>query len=213
MNETNAKKKRIYGAIAAALVLAAALLLILSGGSHAPVFAEFSAPNALDGAETCYLNALAVLDRYAEQPDREAPAELLLASFRAADETEVLVSVLTEPDDPLYARLSPYYRNDAHTTKLIELSGYFFCEPLNRHNKGASEAFLEDAAAYTEWRQDAHDAVSVPVVLRFAGETETAYEAALREQNRGTVITIVALFVLAAACGVRILTLRKPKRA
>ena len=211
MNERIAKQKVIFGAIAAALVLAAALLLLLEGGRKAPVFAEFSEAGALDGSTDCYLNALQILDRYAEEPDKAEPDELLLASFRDRDETEVLLSLLVASDEPLYRQLSPYFAESDQKTELAVLSGYFFCEPLNRHNKSAVNAFAADADDYIAWRDSADPGVKNPVVLRFAGETEAAYEAACRAKYRGTAITVLVLLALAIACGVRILFLRENK--
>ena len=211
LNGSSAKKKTIYGVIAAALVLAAGMLLLLNGSRKAPVFAEFSASDALDGSADCYLNELAVLDRYAEEPNKEKPSELLLVSFRDRDETEVLVSLLVESDEPLYERLSAYYAESDQKTELAVLSGYFFCEPLARRNKSAEHAFTSDADDYAAWKQSAEPIVKNPVVLRFAGETETAYREAIRRENRGTVIAVVALFILAGAFGVAMLTLREKK--
>ncbi len=213
MNPSSSKSRMAYGAIAAALVLAASLLLLLTGSRKAPVFAEFAASDALDGSADCCLNALTVLDRYAEEPDRERPSELLLASYRDRDETEGLISLLVEPDEPLYAALSPYFAAGESHIEAAILSGYFFCEPLNRNNKGAEEAFGADADAYIAWRTDESPAYRNPVVLRFAGDTEAAYDAACKKANRGTVITVVVLFALALACGVRLFTIREKKAA
>ncbi len=208
MNETDAKKRFIYGALLGSLILAACVLLILQEKAKPVLFPEFSASDALDGGADCYLNALQVLDRYAEEPDRKNPSELLLVSYRDRDENEVLLSLLVEPDEALYARLSPYYAGGEAKREMFTLSGYFFCEPLNAHNKGATSAFDADAQEYIAWKGEEGIAVN-PVVLRFAGTTEADYEAARRGKNLGNVLTVVVLFVLAAACGVRLLTLKK----
>lgn len=212
MNESNAKKRMVYGAIAAALVLAGALFLILQSPHKAVVFPDFSAADALDGKSDCFCNALCVLDRYAEEPNRAQPAELLLASYRDRDEREVLVSLLVESDEALYERLAPYFSEGSNKTELVMLSGYFFCEPLNRYNAGASDAFEADANDYIAWKGEG-ETVQNAVLLRYAGATEADYAASVRQRNGGDTVLVIVLFVLAAACGIRILTLSKTKTA
>ncbi len=209
MNETNAKKRSIYGAIAAALLLAAVFFL-LQGRNRTVIFPEFSASDALDGNADCYLNELTVLDRYAEEPNRDRPSEMFLTSYPDRDDREVLISLLVEPDDPFYERLLSYYADADGKSEIVTLSGYFFCEPLEKHNAGAADAFNADADDYIAWKNDA-EAYKNPVVLRFAGATEAEYNDAQRRENRGNVIAVILLFVLSTACGIRIFTLREPK--
>ena len=211
MNETDAKKRFIYGALAAALVLAASLLLLLKSGNRSVAFPEFQKADALDGRQDCYFNELDVLDRYAEEQGKAKPSELLLAGYKDSDENETLLSLLIEPDESLYERLAPYYAESDAKTELITLSGYFFCEPLNTHNAGAESAFRSDADEYLAWKGET--GVKIPVVLRFAGATEAEYRAAKRAENRSNTVMSIVLFVLAAACGVRLLTLREKKTA
>ena len=64
---------------------------------------------------------------------------------------------------------------------------------------------------YLAWKGET--GVKIPVVLRFAGATEAEYRAAKRAENRGNTVMSIVLFVLAAACGVRLLTLREKKTA
>ena len=192
-------------------MLAASLLLLLKSGNRSVAFPEFLKADALDGRQDCYFNELDVLDRYAEEQGKAKPSELLLAGFKDSDEIETLVSLLVEPDEPLYERLAAYYHAGESKTELVTLSGYFFCEPLKTHNKGAEDAFLSDADEYLAWKGEA--GCKAPVVLRFAGETEADYQAAKRTENRGNTILSIALFALSAVCGVRILTLTKKKRA
>ena len=209
MNETTAKKRMIYGAVAAALVLAGAFLL-LQGKSKTVIFPEFSASDALNGSANCYLNELKVYDRYAEEPDKESPAELLLVGFSDRDDNEVLASLLVEPKEPLYTRLSAYYAQSENKTELMILSGYFFCEPMQKHNADAADAFEMDANAYIAWKGDP-SVCKIPVVLRFAGETEKDYKSSIRKENLPNVLTVIVLFLLAFVCGIRIWTLRVKK--
>lgn len=210
MNDSNAKKRLIYGAIASALILAGAVLLFLQGGRKAPVFAEFSPSEALDGSAPCYFNALDVLDRFAEEPDKAQPSQLLLVRYYDRDETEVLVSLLVEQQEGLYETLSGYFNDGDATIELKTLSGYFLCEPLKTYNRSAVSLFEADAAAYLAW-SGTEQAYANPVVLRFAGETEEIFETTVRRENRGTWITVGVMALLALACGVRILTLRAKK--
>ncbi len=205
-------KKLIYGAIAAACVLAASMLLMLGGGRRAVAFAEFSPYSAFDAGVDCYINELTVLDRYAEETGKARPSELLLVRFSDSGDVCVLLSLLVEPSDAIYEPLSPYFCEDEHETALTMLSGYFFCEPLHAHNVSANEPFYEDAARYAEWTEE-DDVHPIGAVLRYAGGTEPEYEAAQRRANLPNTILIVALLVLAAGAGIRLLTLRSAKPA
>ncbi len=212
MNKSDEKKRIVYGGLAFSFFAAAAVLLLFLRGRTDPVFAEFSAADALDGQADCYLNTLDVLDRYAEQTTGKAPSELLLVRYYDRDETEVLLSLMVEPDEPLYAMLSPYFAEGDAEHAMATISGYFFCEPLKTNNKSAVPAFSEEAAAYAAWQEEALTYAN-PVVLRYAGDREEAYAAAKRAQNRGTRIMIIVLGVLATACGLRLLTLRRKNAA
>ncbi len=202
----------IYGVIASAITLAGMILLLLQGKSKTVIFPEFSASDVLDGKSDCCINALQVLDRYAEEANKQDPSELFLVSYSDRDDREVLMSLLVEADEPLYEQLSAYYSQQDGKTALAVLSGYFICEPLDKHNADASAAFEADATDYAAWKSDSN-LYRNPVVLRYAGESEEDYHASVRKDHLIDTIVIIVLFAVAAMCGIRVLTLRETKTA
>lgn len=191
---------------AAACLIAAAFLLILKYSRSAPVFAEFSESDALNGKSDCYLNTLTVLDRYAERSDRESPTQLLLVMYPDRNDRPVVLSLRTESGDPLYAKLSPFWSNEAEQTPTVDISGYFFTEKLSRQGDGAEQAFHTEADAFGEWyAQNVGDAVTQrEVVLIWAGETEQAYELAVREKTKGLAAAAIVFASVGVLCALMI---------
>ena len=206
---------RLLLCCAAVCLLGAALLLILRRSRPAPVFAEFSESGAIKGTSDCYLNELTVLDRYAEKEGNGGKSQLLLVTYADMDDQPVVLSLLAEEGDPLYARLSPYYSETEPSDTLISVSGYFFTGMLARQGSGAEEAFRSDAAAFAEWYAEKYGGTvaTSEIVLTFAGETEDAYEEAVRIKtsrlSRLAIVLIAAGVLCAAGIPIRAEVLKR----
>lgn len=181
---------RILLCCAAICLIVAALLLLLRNRRGAPVFAEFSESDVLDGSRDCYLNALTVLDRYAEKEERGATSQLLLVTYADKADQPIVLSLLIREGDPLYARLTPYW-TEQQTDDLQTFSGYFFTSRLSRLGADAEQAFRFDAEAFAKWY--AEPVVSREIVLTYAGETEQEYSEAVAEKTMWMQIAAIVL--------------------
>lgn len=199
MEQQKPKDRMIWLLLIAAFacLLGTALLLVLKNSRGAPIFAEFSENDVLDGSRDCCLNALTVLDRYAEKEENGAKSQLMLVYYPDKDDRPVVLSLLTEEGDGLYEPLSPYYTEE-ETDSLLTVSGYFFTGMLAREGAGVERMFREDANAFAEWY--AEPVVQREIVLTYAGETEEAYIEAVKAKSAWMQIAAIALASLGVMC-------------